>query len=218
MSWKSGRVFLDRGHEGVKEARESRGVRIEVRAGEAGLGHDSTGTRRWPARKRARGGAAEARAMTTQTSSTAGAPYPLRMVCTVFGVPPATVYAQTAVTVDDAPGNRRAAHDGQRCRPRGGDWGRPIARSASDCGRWAGESARTVCCDRSRGWPARAAASRLSACRTCTCRHDHHRAAHQPRVDHRTAGSADAGVRAMEDARDGRLIKDRGCPRTGFAT
>lgn len=51
-------------------------------------------------------GGAEARAMTTQTSPTTGRPYPLTMVCTVFRVPRATVYAQTAVTVDDAPGKR----------------------------------------------------------------------------------------------------------------
>ena len=44
--------------------------------------------------------------MTTQTSPTTGRPYPLTMVCTVFRVPRATVYAQTAVTVDDAPGKR----------------------------------------------------------------------------------------------------------------
>ena len=44
--------------------------------------------------------------MTTQTSPTTGRPYPLTMVCTVFRVPRATVYAQTAVTVADAPGKR----------------------------------------------------------------------------------------------------------------
>jgi putative transposase len=44
--------------------------------------------------------------MTTETSPTTGRSYPLTMVCTVFRVPRATVYAQTAVTVDDAPGKR----------------------------------------------------------------------------------------------------------------
>lgn len=37
--------------------------------------------------------------MTTQTSGATGRRYPLTMVCTVFRVPRATVYAQTAVTV-----------------------------------------------------------------------------------------------------------------------
>jgi len=44
--------------------------------------------------------------MTTQTSPTTGRPYPLTMVCTVFRVPRATVYAQTAVTIDDPPRKR----------------------------------------------------------------------------------------------------------------
>jgi putative transposase len=44
--------------------------------------------------------------MRTQTSPTTGRRYPLTMVCTIFRVPRATVYAQTAVTVEGAPGKR----------------------------------------------------------------------------------------------------------------
>jgi hypothetical protein len=42
--------------------------------------------------------------MSTRTSPSTGRRYPLPMVCGMYRVPTATVYAQTAVTVDVEPG------------------------------------------------------------------------------------------------------------------
>lgn len=44
--------------------------------------------------------------MSTRTSPATGRGYPLTMVCAIYRVPRATVYAQTAVTVDVEPGKR----------------------------------------------------------------------------------------------------------------
>jgi putative transposase len=44
--------------------------------------------------------------MSTRTSAATGRRYPLTMVCAIYRVPRATVYAQTAVTVDIGPGKR----------------------------------------------------------------------------------------------------------------
>jgi transposase InsO family protein len=44
--------------------------------------------------------------MSTQTSASTGRRYPLTMVCAIYRVARATVYAQTAITVDIEPGKR----------------------------------------------------------------------------------------------------------------
>jgi putative transposase len=101
------RVFLDGGTQGLKkrvdpEDRELK--RVQAKLGEVmmrlELAEDLI------EKKRVRGGVAEARAMSTQTSGGTGRRYPLTMVCAVYRVPRTTVYAQTTVTVGIAPGKR----------------------------------------------------------------------------------------------------------------
>ena len=48
--------------------------------------------------------------MSTRTSPATGHRYPPTMVCAIYRVPQATVYAQTAVTVAIGPGKRGPAH------------------------------------------------------------------------------------------------------------
>lgn len=92
--------------------------------------------------------------MSTRTSAATGHRYPLTMVCAIYRVPRATVYTQTAVTVDIGPGKRGPRTPGTdeelvaairtvlATTPFHGEGHRKVA---SGCGRSAGTWARTAC-------------------------------------------------------------------------